>query len=192
MENQQIRRLKLVNQERVLSLVNRVVSADDHTAFARLVQSHQSLIRHFLRRLTAGDRAKADDLSQECFLLAYQKIHQYNSSGSFSGWLHTIAYRLFLKSIDKVESICFDADFHAEKTAQDSMDADIYAEQLMALLNHKERAVMTLSCAAGMSHAEIQQITKLPLGTIKSLIQRGKSKIIQAVESEQIKQQVQS
>lgn len=179
-----------MNQQRVLSLVNRVVTKKDHAAFAHLVQMHQSMIRHFLRRLTAGNHALADDLSQECFLLAYQKIHQYNSSGSFKSWLHTIAYRLYLKSIEKVQTICFDVDLHAESSYQGGMDADIYAEQLMAILNPKERVVITLSCAEGMSHGEIQEVTQLPLGTVKSLIQRAKNKIMQSVAAENIQQQV--
>jgi RNA polymerase sigma-70 factor (ECF subfamily) len=181
-----------VNQERVLSLVNRVVTQVDHMAFSRLVEIHQSLIRHFLRRLTAGNHAQADDLSQECFLLAYQKIHQYKSSGSFSAWLHTIAYRLFLKSIEKVQTICFDAELHAQQTSDGGNDADIYPEQLMAMLNPKERVVITFSCAAGMSHSEIHDVTQLPLGTIKSLIQRAKLKIMKSVNTEQTKLQVKS
>ncbi len=181
-----------MNQDTVLSLVNRVVSSDDHAAFARLVTLHQSQIRHFLRRLTAGKHGMADDLSQETFLLAYQKIQQYKSKGSFSAWLHTIAYRLFLKSIDKLQTVYFDVELHAQNTQADSMDADIYAEQLMRVLNPKERVVITLSCAAGMSHAEIQTVTQMPLGSIKSLIQRARAKIISFTEQEAIKQQVQS
>ena len=72
------------------------------------------------------------------------------------------------------------------------MDADIYAEQLMQVLSPKERVVITLSCAAGMSHREIQAVTQMPLGSIKSLIQRAKSKIINFAEQDLIKQQVQS
>ncbi len=181
--------MKLVNQDTVLSLVNRVISQNDHTAFSRLVSMHQSQIRHFLRRLTAGNHALADDLSQEAFLLAYQKIHQYRSKGSFSAWLHTIAYRLFLKSIKPVYTVCFDAEQHAAKDNNLGQDADIYAEQLMGILSLKERVVITLSYAAGMSHAEIHDITQLPLGSIKSLISRGKSKMIAYANQDQAVQQ---
>ncbi|TDR23301.1 RNA polymerase sigma factor [Marinicella litoralis] len=181
-----------MNQDTVLSLVNRVVCSNDHTAFERLLKMHQSQIRHFLRRLTAGNHAWADDLSQDTFLLAYQKIHQYRSKGSFSAWLHTIAYRLFLKSIDKVQMVCFDSELHAQNTEKNTLGDDIYAEQLMQILNPKERVVITLSCAAGMSHREIQAVTQMPLGSIKSLIQRAKSKIIKYAEQDTNKQQVQS
>ncbi len=173
-----------MNQETILSLVNRVVSDDDHAAFARLVQMHQSIIRHFLRRLAAGNHPLAEDLAQETFLSAYQKLHQFRCKGTFSAWLHTIAYRLFLKSIDNVQTVVFDAELHHRSTEStvtqvSGNDADIYAEQLMSVLNPKERVVITLSCAAGMSHSEIEAVTKIPLGSIKSLILRGKQKIIE-------------
>ncbi|MFC3194779.1 RNA polymerase sigma factor [Marinicella sediminis] len=192
MENQQLQRLKLVNQDTVLSLVNRVISRDDHAAFARLVQIHQNLIRHFLRRLTAGDHATAEDLSQETFLLAYRKIRQFKGKGSFSAWLHTIAYRLFLKQIKPVQVVSFDAELHSQATGSNPNDADLEAERLMQILNQKERAVITLSCAAGMSHGEIQAVTQLPLGTIKSLIQRGRQKLLKHFAQPTKQQQVSS
>ncbi|WP_223788009.1 RNA polymerase sigma factor [Marinicella meishanensis] len=192
MESQQVRRLKLVNQDTVLSLVNRVVTRDDHAAFARLVQLHQGLIRHFLRRLAAGDHATAEDLAQETFLLAYRKIHQYQSTGTFSSWLHTIAYRLFLRGCQAVQTVSFDAEVHSAVLHRNPAEADLDAERLMRILNHKERAVITLSCAVGMSHGEIQTVTELPLGTIKSLIQRGKTKLRKHLQHPQSTQQVNS
>jgi RNA polymerase sigma-70 factor (ECF subfamily) len=175
-----------------LSLVNRVVSRDDHAAFARLVQMHQSLIRHFLRRLTAGDHAAAEDLSQETFLQAYRHIRQFKANGTFSAWLHTIAYRLFLKQIKPIQMVSFDADLHSQATGSNTNDADLEAERLMQILNQKERAVITLSCAAGMSHGEIQAVTELPLGTIKSLIQRGRQKLLRHLGQTPNQQQVSS
>lgn len=79
-----------------------------------------------------------------------------------------------------------------QHTQADAIDADIYAEQLMQILNPKERVVITLSFAAGMSHCEIQAVTKIPLGSIKSLIQKAKSKILKFAEQDSIKQQLQS
>jgi RNA polymerase sigma-70 factor (ECF subfamily) len=192
LETQQLQRLKLVNQDTVLSLVNRVVSQDDHAAFARLVQLHQSQIRHFLRRLTAGDHATADDLSQETFMLAYRNIRQYRAKGTFSAWLHTIAYRLFLKQIKPIQSVSFDAELHSEASQRNPVDADLEAERLMQVLNQKERVVITLSCAVGMSHGEIEAVTDFPLGTIKSLIQRAKSKLLRHLAQQPNQQQVNS
>ena len=193
--------MKLVNQDSVLSWVNRVVTEDDHTAFAQLVEKHQSMIRQFLRRLTAGNHSLADDLSQDTFLLAYQKMSQFKATGSFSAWLHTIAYREFLKSIQSITTLPLEShEWVADKSgypmaSSDGMkavDADIYAEQLMALLRPKERVVVTLSCAAGMSHGEIQAVTNMPLGTIKSMLLRSKQKIIKHCGQQQAMKEVQS
>ena len=77
-------------------LVARATGADDISAFGILVRLHQSRVRGFLRRLTRGDTALADDLAQETFLEAQRKLRQYRAEGPFVGWLLRIAYSRFL------------------------------------------------------------------------------------------------
>src|SRR6201996_6937105 len=74
----------------------RGAAAGDAAAFGALVREHQSRVRGFLRRLTRGDAALADDLAQETFLEAFRKIAQYRGEGSFGGWLCGIAWSRFL------------------------------------------------------------------------------------------------
>jgi len=64
--------------------------------FGVLVRTHQSKVRGFLRRLTRGDAALADDLAQETFLEAHRKLAQYRGEGSFGSWLCGIAWSRFL------------------------------------------------------------------------------------------------
>ncbi|MAO67731.1 MULTISPECIES: sigma-70 family RNA polymerase sigma factor [Idiomarina] len=78
------------------ALIARVIARGDQHAFATLVRQHQNGVRHFLRRLTAGDHAQADDLAQEVFLRAYKSLKSFRAEASFSSWLHSIAYRSFL------------------------------------------------------------------------------------------------
>ncbi|MFK8013238.1 MAG: RNA polymerase sigma factor [Marinicellaceae bacterium] len=174
--------------ENDLVLISQVINNKNHQAFACLVEKYQSGIRHFLRRLNAGDYHAAEDLSQETFIIAFEKIHQYQSKGSFNSWLHTIAYRLFIKNICKANFQSYQIELHEQISENKALDADVYAEQLMKLLNPKQRVVITLSCAIGMSHEEIQKITQIPLGSVKSLIKRAKDKILQAVNVEKRKQ----
>ncbi len=65
-------------------LVACVVSAQDSAAFGELVRRHQSQVRNFLRKLT-GDLVAADDLAQDCFMHAWDKIHTFAGRGSFIG-----------------------------------------------------------------------------------------------------------
>ena len=50
-------------------------------------------------------------------------------------------------------------------------------DKLLAVLTQEERAVMIMSYACGLSHREISEATGMPVGTIKSVIFRGKEKI---------------
>ena len=70
--------------------------AGDAAAFGTLVRQHQSKVRGFLRRLTRGDAALADDLAQETFLEAHRKLDQFRGEGSFGAWLCGIAWSRFL------------------------------------------------------------------------------------------------
>src|SRR5512147_1676008 len=58
---------------------------------AVLVQRHHSPLLGFLYRLTGGDRALAEDLTQEAFLRALRSIRQYQPSRRFKPWLYAIA-----------------------------------------------------------------------------------------------------
>ena len=78
-------------------LVARVVSAQDTDAFGELIRRHQSHVRNFLRKLT-GDYTLADDLAQDCFMHAWDKLQTYSGKGSFIGWLLKVAYTTFLQS----------------------------------------------------------------------------------------------
>ena len=62
-----------IRLSREAELISRVVVADDHSAFGKLVQIHQSPVRQFLRRLTRGDPERADDLAQEVWVRALQE-----------------------------------------------------------------------------------------------------------------------
>ncbi len=163
-------------------LVARVVSAQDTRAFGELVRRHQSQVRNFLRKLS-GDITLADDLSQDCFMHAWDKIQTYSGRGSFIGWLLKVAYTTFLQSKRKSKryaEILEEAGHAIEIDGRHhSLQADEVSdlEKLLAVLTDEERAIMVMSYACGLSHREIGQATNLPVGTVKSVIFRGKQKI---------------
>ena len=161
-----------------MELVTLVTSSNDQAAFQLLVERHQAAIRGFLRRLAAGDYGTADDLAQETFLMAYRKMHTFKSTGSFVSWLHTIAYRQFLQYTRKHarQHVMAEPPEQGHDPGQ-SIDAEILTQRLLAFVSPEERACLTLAYAAGMSHPEIGRVTNLPLGTVKSHIQRGKHKL---------------
>lgn len=164
-----------------------MVAQQDANAFGELVRRHQSQIRNFLRKLTR-DNVLADDLSQDCFLHAWNKIHTYAGRGTFIGWLLKIAYTTFLQSKRKsnryheiLEEVGHVEDVNEERVSRDS-DEISDLDKFLAILTEEERAVMILSYACGLSHREIGDAAELPIGTVKSIIFRGKKKIRESFE----------
>ena len=163
-------------------LVARAVAQQDAAAFGELVRRHQSQVRNFLRKLTR-DQVLADDLSQDAFMHAWDKLSTFIGHGSFIGWLLKVAYTTFLQSKRKSNrygEILEEVGHRAESTGtQFTRESDEITDldKFMAVLTEEERAVMILSYACGLSHREISETADLPVGTVKSIIFRGKEKI---------------
>jgi RNA polymerase sigma-70 factor (ECF subfamily) len=156
----------------------RVASSGDQQAFTLLVEKHQAAIRNYLRRLFAGDHAAADDLAQETFLAAYQKMGSWRGTAKLGTWLHTIAYRKFLDYQRKHRRQVVMAEVPEPGTNNgQALDAEIMAQRLMALLKPEDRAVLTLAYSVGMSHSEIAEVIDQPLGSVKARIHRAKLKL---------------
>lgn len=150
-------------------------------AFSRLVERYQSSLRRYLCHLTNGDSDLADDLSQEIFIKAYQKIRHFSGIGSFRGWLFKMAYNTFLDDrrvrktfvpIDKI-SLSYDTE---------SKDDLLY--QTLSCLDDTERNIILLSAVEECSHSEITKITGMPLGSVKTVIARAKHKLHKYLEDE--------
>ena len=163
-------------------LVARVVSAQDTDAFGELIRRHQSQVRNLLRKL-AADPDLADDLAQDSFLRAWDKMPSYSGRGSFIGWLLKIAYTTFLQSKRKskrygeiLEAAGHVADAESRSYSVPSEDT-VDLDKLLAVLDDEERAIIVMSYGCGLSHREISEATEHPVGTIKSIIFRGKDKI---------------
>jgi RNA polymerase sigma-70 factor (ECF subfamily) len=163
--------------------ISRVVVFDDHEAFAELVRLHQSPVRQFLRRLTAPDQERADDLAQETFWKAYRHIATFEGRGRFLGWLFRIAFQLFITEERKRRGVS-----HVpltDETLPERVDeaATLIArrtfDQLMDALGPDERAAVVLHYRHAMSHGEIAETLQLPLGTVKTLIRRARLRLQQ-------------
>jgi RNA polymerase sigma factor (sigma-70 family) len=162
------------------ALVARVLLTDDRRAFEHLMRRHQGMVRAQLRRLVHGDNAKADDLAQETFLLAWRKLHQFRGEARFSTWLYRIAYSCFLQARRKQQSSTEEIDDNAvdRRTSQrDAVDLRLDVERAMRHLSATEQIVLLHVAQLGLSHDEAAYVLAMPLGTVKSHAKRGKAKL---------------
>src|SRR5471032_1479200 len=72
----------------------------ERRAFGELVRRHGSAVRGVLRRMGAQG-AEADDVAQDAFLTAFERIAEFRGEGTFAAWVKKIAARLYLRRLQK-------------------------------------------------------------------------------------------
>ncbi len=165
-------KLDLTRQSDV-DLVRLSVSGDK-PAFGELVQRHGSPLRTHLRRMGA-QVSDADDMAQEALMIAYERLGDYRFDGPFSAWLKRIASRRYLKKVRGNARYLLTDDMTAYEPETFAND-DFRAHNLDAAINRLkpvERLCVTLNFSGDLSHQEIADELRIPLGTVKSHIRRA-------------------
>jgi RNA polymerase sigma-70 factor (ECF subfamily) len=157
--------------------IRQVVLHDDHRAFAQLVRRHQSAVRSFLGQLTRNDAERVDDLAQETFLRAYRHLSGFEGRGRLLSWLFRIAWQAFVsqqRAYARQPALHF-----APETVDPVADliGELSLDRLLGTLREDERAALLLHYRHDLSHPEVADAMGLPLGTVKSLIRRGRDKL---------------
>jgi RNA polymerase sigma factor (sigma-70 family) len=163
-------------------LIARVLSREDHNAFGELVRRYQSPLRGFLTRMTRGDVHLADDLAQETFLKAWQKLYTFRGSSRFPTWLFGIAFNEFRMAGRRRKELAWEEMDESpvqpeEPSAAVNSNLRLDLNEALQLLNSNERAAVVLFCQNGLSHEEAAQVLDCPLGTVKTNVLRGKEKL---------------
>ena len=165
------------------ALVARAIASGNPADYDELIRRFQSDVRNWLRHLT-GDPARADDLAQETFIRAWERLHTISDGKKFKAWVMKIAYNMFLQSSRRQgrEARLADAlareQLAAESHVTPSSDAGVAdLPRMLAALSENERVTLVLCYAYGMSHRETAELTDMPLGTVKSHLRRGAARI---------------
>jgi RNA polymerase sigma factor (sigma-70 family) len=156
-----------------------LATAGDRAAFGELVRRHGSAVRGLLRRMGSA-AAEADDVAQDAFLTAFERIAEFRGEGAFAAWVKKIAARLYLRRLQKERRLAGLA-AEAEDAAEVSVHADaaglIDLDDGLKSLGAAERLCVSLCYGAGLSHAEAADALNMPLGTVKSHVKRGLEKL---------------
>lgn len=161
--------------------------AKDQRAFGELVKRRQGWARALLRRMCAN-AAEADDLAQEAFVKAWDRMRDLETPAAFPGWFRRIAVTTFLMARRRQRAVFETIDDNSPladetSTPEAAAGAKIDLERAMARLSEPERLCVTLNHGEGLSHSEIVEMTGLPLGTVKSHVLRGTEKLRRMLEA---------
>jgi RNA polymerase sigma-70 factor (ECF subfamily) len=155
-----------------------------------VVREHADRVYRLAYRL-AGNRADAEDLTQETFVRVFRSLTEY-TPGTFEGWLHRITTNLFLDMVRRRQRIRFDAlpedagDRLASKEsgpeqAFDEMNLDPEIQQALDALPADFRVAVVLCDLEQLSYEEIAATLGVKVGTVRSRIHRGRVLLRQAL-----------
>jgi RNA polymerase sigma-70 factor (ECF subfamily) len=177
------------------------VLAGDRDAFRLLVERESRAVIAACTRIL-GDRAEAEDVAQEAFVIAYRSLGSWRSDGPFGAWLARIAVRLAVRraaqrrQVAWLDPLAAESDRPGEERYRTSggVDAvdpahtvvrserDAHLRAAVAALEEPYREVVAMRFFAERSLAEIATATDRPLGTVKTHLHRGLARLRRALE----------
>ena len=177
------------------SLVLRLKEKDE-TAFAEAFQLYKDLIFNLCFNVLA-DKSEALDITQEVFLTLYRKVHRFRGKCSLKTWLYRVAlnqvsnrnrwwrrrfrHRTISLSLNGTSDEKKTVDLVSDRPQPDrlllSLEVRKALREGMDQLPFEQRATVTLRDMHGSSYQEISDVLGVQVGTVKSRIARGRSRL---------------
>ena len=158
----------------------------DALAAAALVRATQSDVWRLCAAL--GDRASADDLTQETYLRAFGSLHRFEGRSSLRTWLLAIARRVCADAVRsarrrRLTLVGDDAVLEALDGGDgaDRVGEGVVVGDLLARLTPDRREAFVLTQLLGLSYAEAAEVAGCPVGTIRSRVARARDDLVVAV-----------
>jgi len=167
----------------------------DRDAFTHLVHRHKrDVFRFVLSKVKESELAS--DLTQDVFVKMFKSAELYQPTGKFRSWLFLMAQNICIDYYRKQQkasilSLHTKSESDAELTLVDQIEDETtnperevefielqgIIERALESLPEKQRTALVLCQYHGMSYHEIASIEKVPVGTVKSRIHNGLSRV---------------
>ena len=155
----------------------------------QLIRDYAAPLYRYAFRL-AGQASDAEDLVQQTFLIAQQKLHQLREADRASAWLYAVLRSCFLKSRRKQQPASFDEHFPPDSIADqpdgDANDSWVDREALQLALSDlpdEFKIVVLMFYFEELSYKEIADQLEMPIGTVMSRLSRGKAHLRRRLEA---------
>ena len=159
--------------------------AGDLDAYDRLVGRYQDRVYQVAYRIT-GNHEDAWDAAQETFLHAFRSLPRFRGASAFSTWVHRIATNAALDMIRRrppqppvsLEGVTVSTgDDPAEAATRSELQRRIH--RAIISLPAEQRTVVVLRDVQGLPYGEIAAALRIPPGTVRSRLSRGREALRQ-------------
>ena len=165
----------------------------DEKSYTILVNKYRDRIKNFINGFLK-DEVVAEDLTQDTMFKFYVKKDSYREVAKFSTWLYTIAANLAKTELRKLKRRKTDSftdinkrterlfDIPAPEEKNDNLRDELIMESIMDL-ELEFRNIIILRNIQELSYESISKILQLPLGTVKSRLNRGRLKLAEILKN---------
>lgn len=153
-----------------------LAAAGDAHAFGRLYRDHAARIHSLARRMAGDDQA--DELTQDVFVRAWEKLRTFRGESAFGTWLHRLAVNLILAKRAQTarrrgrEAGDEALEWTAGRSATPELAMDF--ETAVQRLPEGAKQVFVLFDVEGYRHEEIAALLEISVGTSKSQLHRAR------------------
>lgn len=154
-----------------------LAASGDASAFERLYRAHSARVHSLVRRMLSAE--EADDVTQDVFIRAWQKLSTFRGESAFGTWLHRLAVNVALARRKTVGTergrFIDDADPLERATGRATTpELSLDFEQALARLPDGARQVFVLHDMEGYRHEEIARMLGVVPGTSKSQLHHAR------------------
>ena len=154
-----------------------LAASGDGSAFERLYRTHVTRIHSLVRRMLDADQA--DDVTQDVFIRAWQKLSTFRGESAFSTWLHRLAVNVVLArrksvGIERGRFITEGEPLDRATGKRETPELSLDFEEALAQLPEGARQVFVLHDVEGYRHEEIARMLGVVPGTSKSQLHHAR------------------
>jgi len=174
------------------ALVGAIIDGSQ-AAFAQLVETHQRTCAHVIGRMV-GDRDQVADLLQETFLAVFRQLHRFRFESSLRTWISRVAYTTALQhlrrrrleaqwmvAVEVPEELGIGDEGPGPAELSEALQAGRQLGAALERLSAPQRLIVGLHYLEDFDLAEIEQVTGLARGTIKSHLHRARQVLKQGL-----------
>ena len=175
-------------KESDIEIIKKTLENQDN--FSLIILKYEDKLRRYIRRITNIHDEDIDDLLQDIFISVYENINSFDENLSFSSWIYRVAHNKTINNWKKykkqIESISIDdhLSFIESIFNEDNLILDLERGEDKDLLNNslknldiKYKEVLILKFIEGRDYKEISDIIEKPMGSVATLISRGKKQL---------------